>query len=55
MIDLGQTDAENIAVTDLRTIEPIATLAGSVQLEADLKNFGRSTASKRTTTPNAAA
>jgi len=48
VIDLGQTDAENIAVTDLRTIEPIATLARSVQLEADLKNFGRDAESEQT-------
>jgi len=41
VIDLGQPDAENLAVTDLRTLEPIATLAGEVLFEATLRNFTR--------------
>lgn len=47
VIDLGQPDTGNIAVTDLRTLEPITTLAGNVQLEADLKNFERDAKEKQ--------
>jgi len=41
VIDLGQPDAENLAVTALRTLEPVATPAADVQLEATLKLFAR--------------
>ena len=41
VIDLGQEGAENVAVTALVTDEPYATLGRNVDVEAELKNFGR--------------
>ena len=41
IVDLGQAGAENLAVIDARTSEPFATLAGGLDIEADLKDFGR--------------
>ena len=41
LIDLGQPLAENLAVTGLRAADPLLTVGRSVQLEAELKNFGR--------------
>ena len=41
LIDLGQPAAENLAVTSLRAADPLMTVGRSVQLEAELKNFGR--------------
>ncbi len=41
VIDLGQPDAENLAVADLSTLDPVATLAADVRFEVCLKNFGR--------------
>jgi len=41
IIDLGQPETENIAVTELRTLETVHTPAQEISLEATLKNFGR--------------
>jgi hypothetical protein len=41
VVDVGQEDAENAAVTDLRTAEPFATVNREFPVEAVLKNFGR--------------
>ncbi len=41
VIDVGQEDAQNAAVTDLRTAEPFATVNRELPVEAVLKNFGR--------------
>ena len=41
VVDVGQDDAENAAVTDLRTAEPFATVNREFPVEAVLKNFGR--------------
>jgi hypothetical protein len=41
VIDLGQPDAENMAVTDLRAGQSLATPNRDVRLEAHVKNFGR--------------
>jgi len=41
VIDLGQPDAENMAVVDLRAAQSLATPNRDVQLEAQVKNFGR--------------
>ena len=40
VIDLGQPAAENLAVTGLRALDPPGIVGRSVQLEAELKNFG---------------
>ena len=39
VMDLGQSDAENIAVSGLRMLDPVATMAESVQFEATLQSF----------------
>lgn len=39
VIDLGQPDCPNLALTGLRTAEPVATLAAGVDLQATVKNF----------------
>jgi hypothetical protein len=39
--DLGEEGADNLAVTALRAVEPYATSARPVTLEAELCNFGR--------------
>ena len=41
VIDLGQTDAENLAITQLRTTESLATTARAMDVEVSVKNFGR--------------
>jgi hypothetical protein len=50
LVDLGQPAAENLAVTALRAVEPgaaagraepVVTVGRKVELEADLRNFGR--------------
>lgn len=41
LIDLGQPDAENLAVTSMHADEPYATLAKDYQVHAQIKNFGR--------------
>jgi aerotolerance regulator-like protein/VWA domain-containing protein len=41
IVDLGQAGAENLGVIDARTSEPFATLASGLDIEADLKDFGR--------------
>ncbi len=46
VIDLGQDGAENLAVTALSSDEPLATVGRNVQIEAELKNFGRQTRSR---------
>jgi hypothetical protein len=40
LIDLGQPSAENLAVTSLRALDPIAVVGHDVTFEAALKNFG---------------
>lgn len=47
VIDLGQPDAENAAVTGLRTTEPLARVGQDVGIDAELKNFGRQAQSRR--------
>jgi hypothetical protein len=39
--DLGQSDAENVAITSLHAVEPYITVARDVTLEAEIHNFGR--------------
>ncbi len=41
VIDLGQADAENVALTGLQSLQPMVTVARDVVLQATLKNFGR--------------
>lgn len=41
VIDLGQPDAENVAVTGLRATEPLARMGRDLGIDAELKNFGR--------------
>ena len=41
VIDLGQDDAENSAITRFTISDPYTTTAREVQFEADVKNFGR--------------
>ncbi len=41
LIDLGQSQADNLAVTNLRAIDPLMTVGRDVQLEVELKNYGR--------------
>jgi len=40
VLDLGQADAENTAVTAIRSSEPLATPYQDFQVEAELKHFG---------------
>jgi len=40
VIDLGQADSQNLAVTDVRTSEPVVTLSKSASIQAKVKNFG---------------
>lgn len=40
VIDLGQPNAENLAVVNLRAVEPLLTVQRGAQFEAGLKNFG---------------
>lgn len=41
VIDLGQDGAENLAVTNVRTREPFATVGQDVEIQAQVRNFGR--------------
>lgn len=41
VLDLGQTGAENIAVTGLSADSPVVTPARNVDFQAQVKNFGR--------------
>ncbi len=41
LLDVGQPDAENLAVTALRLMEPFATTKEAVRIEAEFRNFGR--------------
>lgn len=41
IVDLGQPQAENVAVTALRSSQPLITLDRDVTFEAQLQNFGR--------------
>jgi len=43
IIDLGQPDAENLAVTGLYTLQPMTALSRRIDFQATLKNFGRKT------------
>jgi hypothetical protein len=47
LIDLGQPSAENLAVTGLRALDPPWIVGRSVQLEAELKNFGHQPRSRQ--------
>ena len=40
VIDLGQADSQNLAVTDVGTSEPVVTLSKSTSIQAKVKNFG---------------
>ena len=41
VIDLGQADAENAAITSLRVLEPYVTVAKHINVETTVKNFGQ--------------
>ncbi len=41
VVDLGQRDAENVAVTAVECLEPVATVGQPVELKVKVKNFGR--------------
>ncbi len=41
LIDLGRSTAENVAVTDLRPLEPLAIAGRTAGVEATVRNFGR--------------
>jgi hypothetical protein len=41
LVDLGQPQAENLAITSLLAIDPLMIVSRNVQLEVELKNFGR--------------
>ncbi len=41
VIDLGQADAENLAITNVQTLDPVATTARDVRFEVTLKDFSR--------------
>ena len=41
LVDLGQPLTENLAITSFRATDPLMIVGRSVQLEAELKNFGR--------------
>jgi hypothetical protein len=41
VLDVGQPVAENVAITGLRTIEPVIMLGRQADFEVTLKNFGR--------------
>jgi len=47
LVDLGQPAAENLAVTGLRALDPPWIVDRSVQLEAELKNFGHQARSRQ--------
>ena len=41
LLDVGQPNAENLAVTNLRLLDPYATTKEAVRIEAELHNFGQ--------------
>ncbi|HZZ73047.1 MAG TPA: BatA domain-containing protein [Pirellulales bacterium] len=41
VIDLGQPHSENLAITDLRCLDPYFTVGRDLTLEATVKNYGR--------------
>ncbi len=41
LLDVGQPEAENIAVTNIRLVEPYVTTQQAVSFEVELQNFGR--------------
>ena len=41
VIDLGQAEAENAAVSSLRVLEPYVTVTKEMNVEATIKNFGQ--------------
>jgi len=41
LIDLGHPQAENLAITNLQTTDPLTMVGHNVPLVVDLKNFGR--------------
>jgi hypothetical protein len=41
VVDLGQTDCENAAITSLRAMEPYATVNATLNFEAEVVNYGR--------------
>ncbi len=41
VIDFGQSGVDNLAVTDVRTLEPVATTSRNVVVQADVRSFGR--------------
>ena len=41
ILDVGQPEAENVAVTSARTSETFATPARDIEITAELRNFGR--------------
>jgi hypothetical protein len=41
VIDVGQPTTDNLAITSLRTADPLPSVGRPVQLEAELRNFGR--------------
>lgn len=49
LLDVGQPDAENLAVTDVRLMEPFVTTQEPVRFEVILRNFGRQDQIRRRT------
>ncbi len=41
LIDLGQSNSENLAIADLQSTESLTTVSRNTTIEADLRNFGR--------------
>jgi len=41
VIDLGQTQADNLAITDFRAVDPLSFVGRKLYFKAELKNFGR--------------
>lgn len=41
LIDLGQTEASNVAISELRLLDPYTAVGQKLQLEAVLKSFGQ--------------
>jgi hypothetical protein len=40
LIDVGQTDVQNLAITGLEISEPLVTVGHPVRIEAEIENFG---------------
>lgn len=47
VIDLGQADSENVAVTSVRSAEPLATLERDTIIDVEVHNFGRQPRSRQ--------